>query len=38
MSHNFITNNTGQRVLRDRVNTLISISEELKLLVGFEFI
>jgi len=35
MSHNFITNNTGQRVLRDRLNTLISISEELKFLVGF---
>ena len=35
MSHNFITNNTGQKVLRDRVNTLISISEELKFLVGF---
>ncbi len=35
MSHNFITNNTGQKVLRDRVNTLISISDELKFLVGF---
>ena len=34
MSHNFINNNTGQGVLMDWVNTLISISEEMKLLVG----
>lgn len=34
MSHNFITNNTGQMVLRDRLNTIIPISEDLKFLVG----
>ncbi|MCX6309146.1 MAG: SNF2-related protein, partial [Bacteroidia bacterium] len=35
MSQNFITNNTGQKALKTRLNTLISISEELKFLVGF---
>ncbi|MGD9556690.1 MAG: hypothetical protein AB7V25_06705 [Mangrovibacterium sp.] len=35
MSQNFITNNTGQKSLKSRLNTLISISEELKFLVGF---
>ena len=35
MSQNFITNNDGQKSLKSRVNTLISISEELKFLVGF---
>jgi len=35
MSQNFITNNTGQKTLKSRLNTLISISEELKFLVGF---
>ena len=35
MSQNFITNNTGQKSLKTRLNTLISISEELKFLVGF---
>ncbi|MCE5175504.1 MAG: helicase-related protein [Bacteroidales bacterium] len=35
MSSNFITNNTGQKSLKSRLNTLISISEELKFLVGF---
>ena len=35
MSQNFITNNTGQKALKSRLNTLISISDELKFLVGF---
>jgi superfamily II DNA or RNA helicase len=35
MSQNFITNNSGQKALKTRLNTLISISEELKFLVGF---
>jgi len=35
MSQNFITNNKGQKALKSRLNTLISISEELKFLVGF---
>jgi superfamily II DNA or RNA helicase len=35
MSQNFITNNTGRKTLKSRLNTLISISEELKFLVGF---
>lgn len=35
MSQNFITNNAGQKALKRRLNTLISISEELKFLVGF---
>lgn len=35
MSQNFITNNHGQKALKSRINTLISISEELKFLVGF---
>lgn len=34
MSQNFITN-TGQKSLKTRLNTLISISSELKFLVGF---
>jgi len=35
MSQNFITNTSGQNSLKARINTLISISEELKFLVGF---
>jgi len=35
MAKNFITNNTRQKSLRGRIRTLISISEELKFLVGF---
>lgn len=35
MSNNFITNNSGQKSLKARLNTLIGISEELKFLVGF---
>lgn len=35
MSHNFITNHSGQKSLKSRINTLISVSEELKFLVGF---
>lgn len=35
MTNNFITNNTRQKALKSRLNTLISISEELKFLVGF---
>lgn len=35
MSNNFITNNTQQKTLKGRLNTLISISDELKFLVGF---
>ncbi len=35
MSQNFITNNAGHKSLKSRINTLISISEELKFLVGF---
>ena len=35
MSNNFITNNKQQKTLKGRLNTLISISEELKFLVGF---
>lgn len=35
MAHNFITNNPAQKTLRTRLNTLISISDELKWLVGF---
>jgi superfamily II DNA or RNA helicase len=35
MAHNFITNNPAQKTLRGRLNTLISISDELKWLVGF---
>ncbi len=30
MAHNFITNNPAQKALRSRLNTLISISDELK--------
>lgn len=35
MSNNFITNNKQQKTLKGRLNTLISISDELKFLVGF---
>ncbi|MEC7755372.1 MAG: helicase-related protein [Bacteroidota bacterium] len=35
MAKNFITNNSGEQTLRKRLNTLISISDELKFLVGF---
>lgn len=35
MANNFITNNKQQKTLRGRLNTLISISDELKFLVGF---
>ncbi len=35
MSTNFITNNKQQKTLKARLNTLISISEELKFLVGY---
>jgi superfamily II DNA or RNA helicase len=35
MSHNFITNNKQQKTLKGRLNTLISISDELKFLVGY---
>ncbi len=35
MAPNFITNNTTHKTLKGRLNTLISISDELKFLVGF---
>lgn len=35
MSNNFITNNKTHKTLKGRLNTLISISDELKFLVGF---
>ena len=35
MANNFITNNKAQKTLKGRLNTLISISDELKFLVGF---
>jgi superfamily II DNA or RNA helicase len=35
MPNNFITNNRDQKNLKARINTLISISTELKFLVGF---
>lgn len=35
MSNNFITNNKQQKTLKGRLNTLISVSEELKFLVGY---
>ena len=35
MPNNFITNNKQQKTLKTRLNTLISISDELKFLVGF---
>lgn len=35
MSKNFITNNNQHKTLKGRLNTLISISDELKFLVGF---
>src|SRR5690606_22089973 len=35
MANNFITNNKQQKTLKGRLNTLISISDELKFLVGF---
>lgn len=33
MPNNFITNNKQQKTLKTRLNTLISISDELKFLV-----
>lgn len=35
MANNFITNNKSHKTLKGRLNTLISISDELKFLVGF---
>lgn len=35
MPNNFITNNKQQKTLKKRLNTLISISDELKFLVGY---
>ena len=35
MTNNFITNNKQQKTLKGRLNTLISISDELKFLVGY---
>jgi len=35
MANNFITNNKQHKTLKGRLNTLISISDELKFLVGF---
>jgi len=35
MANNFITNNKEQKTLKQRLNTLISISDELKFLVGY---
>lgn len=35
MAQNFITNHTAQHTLKSRLNTLISVSPELKFLVGF---
>src|SRR5690606_31921470 len=35
MSNNFITNNTTHKTLKGRLNTLLSISDELKFLIGF---
>jgi SNF2 family DNA or RNA helicase len=35
MANNFITNHASHRTLKGRLNTLISISDELKFLVGF---
>lgn len=35
MANNFITNNKQQKTLKGRLNTLISISDELKFLVGY---
>ena len=35
MSNNFITNNKQQKTLKGRLNTLISIRDELKFLVGY---
>lgn len=35
MAKNFITNNEKQKSLKGRIRTLISISEEMKFLVGF---
>ena len=35
MAHNFITNDKKHKTLNGRLNTLISISDELKFLVGF---
>ena len=35
MSNNFITNNKQQKTLKGRLNTLVSIRDELKFLVGY---
>ncbi len=35
MAHNFITNNARHKTLKGRLNTLLSVSAELKFLVGF---
>lgn len=35
MPNNFITNNKQQKTLKGRLSTLISISDELKFLVGY---
>ena len=35
MSNNFITNNKQQKTLKGRLNTLISIRDELKFLVDY---
>ena len=35
MLNNFITNNKQQKTLKGRLNTLISIRDELKFLVGY---
>src|SRR5690606_22658626 len=35
MPNNFITNNKQQKTLKGRLNTLISISDELRFLVGY---
>ena len=35
MSNNFITNNKQQKTLKGRLNTLISIRDELKFLAGY---
>lgn len=35
MANNFITNNANEQTIKDRLNTLISVSDEMKFLVGF---
>ena len=35
MPNNFITNNKQHKTLKNRLSTLISVSDELKFLVGF---